>query len=141
MYLTTTTTTPHPISSPPKMIKKRSCIRQAGGYSRRMQALACPGPQGGAEVKHSPGLLSAAGATALVAAGGISNRHKERWGCQIQGLCYYRRAPKGSLGRAPIINFWLGFTYQIILQLPDYSLLDIYRYPGNKKGKPIISLP
>lgn len=64
-----------------------------------MQALARPEPQGGAGVKHSPGLLSAAEAAALVAAGGISNRHRERWGCQIQGLCSYRKAPKGSLGR------------------------------------------
>lgn len=39
-----------------------------------MQALARPGPQGEAGVKHSPGLLSAAGAVALVAAGGISGK-------------------------------------------------------------------
>lgn len=73
-----------------------------------MQALARPGPQGEAGVKHSPGLLSAAGAVALVAAGGISGKGG---GVRIQGLCCYRRAPKGSLGRAPISYFLLGFIY------------------------------
>lgn len=104
-----------------------------------MQAVACLGPQGGAGVKHSPGLLSAAGAAALVAAGGTSNRHRERWGCQIQGLYSDRKTPKGSL--APISYFLLEFMYKNILQTPDCNLLYTHEHPGNKKGKPIISLP